>query len=330
MTIKLKKLNVKSNDSIKQKFNSTLKAIYLASTQGFCAGVASAIEVVERALLKYGEPLYVRHHIVHNTTVIKSLESKGVVFIESLDEVPENQVVIFSAHGTSPIEYDNAKLRGLKIIDATCPLVTKIHRQAVRFSEKGVQTVLIGHHGHQELIGTSGYVDSRLLHVIETEDDVDQLSLDPELPIGYLTQTTLSVSDTAGIINKLRQRYPAIQGASKADICFATTNRQNAVHELVEICDLIIVCDSPHSSNSNRLRETAIDAGVDSYIIDIAAELELSWFDHKCKVGITSGASVPQSVVDNTVDWIQSHFGPLPVHQGENIESTIKFPIPNI
>ncbi len=309
---------------------TTLKEIHLASTQGFCAGVASAIEVVDRALVKYGTPLYVRHHIVHNTTVINDFESKGVIFIEELDDVPEDQLVIFSAHGTAPYEYERAKKRGLRIIDATCPLVTKIHRQAVRFSEEGVQTILIGHHGHQELIGTSGYVDSRLLHVIETEDDVDALCLDPDQPIGYLTQTTLSVSDTAGIIEKLRQKYPSIKGASKADICFATTNRQNAIQELVEHCDLIVVCGSPHSSNSNRLRETAEKFGVESYIIDSVSELELSWFEGKYKVGITSGASVPQSVVDMTVSRIQSHFGELPVYQGKNIESTIKFPIPNI
>ena len=309
---------------------TTLKEIHLASTQGFCAGVASAIEVVDRALVKYGTPLYVRHHIVHNTTVINDFESKGVIFIEELDDVPEDQLVIFSAHGTAPYEYERAKKRGLRIIDATCPLVTKIHRQAVRFSEEGVQTILIGHHGHQELIGTSGYVDSRLLHVIETEDDVDALCLDLDQPIGYLTQTTLSVSDTAGIIEKLRQKYPSIKGASKADICFATTNRQNAIQELVKHCDLIVVCGSPHSSNSNRLRETAEKFGVESYIIDSVSELELSWFEGKYKVGITSGASVPQSVVDMTVSRIQSQFGELPVYQGKNIESTIKFPIPNI
>ncbi len=320
-------MSVKSIDKIN---HSVLESIYLASTQGFCAGVASAIEVVERALLKYGTPLYVRHHIVHNTTVIQSLESQGVVFIESLSDVPANQVVIFSAHGTAPLEYENAKDRGLKIIDATCPLVTKIHRQAVRFSEKGVQTVLIGHNGHQELIGTSGYVDARLLHIIETEEDVDRLNLDSDQPIGYLTQTTLSVSDTAGIIKKLRKKYPTIQGASKADICFATTNRQNAVKELIELCDLIIVCGSPHSSNSNRLRETSLECGVDSYIIDVSSELDSSWFDQKRVVGITSGASVPRSIVDSTVSWIQERFGSVPVYEGENIESTIKFPIPNI
>jgi 4-hydroxy-3-methylbut-2-enyl diphosphate reductase len=308
----------------------TLKEIHLASTQGFCAGVASAIEVVERALVKYGKPLYVRHHIVHNTTVICDLESKGVVFIEALSEVPKDHVVIFSAHGTAPVEYERAKLRGLKIIDATCPLVTKIHRQSVRFSEQGVQTILIGHHGHQELIGTSGYVDSSLLHIIETEEDIDKLSLDSSRPIGYLTQTTLSVSDTEGLIQKLRQKYPSIKGAPKADICFATTNRQNAVQKLAVHCDLIIVCGSPHSSNSNRLRECAAAYGVDSYIIDTVVELDFSWFDQKTVVGITSGASVPQSVVDETVSKIKDYFGPMPVYQEDNIEGSIRFPIPNI
>jgi 4-hydroxy-3-methylbut-2-enyl diphosphate reductase len=256
----------------------SVELITLASTQGFCAGVASAIEVVKLALKKYGAPLYVRHHIVHNTTVISNLESEGVIFIERLSQVPENEVVIFSAHGTAPSEYEAARLRGLKIIDATCPLVTKIHRQAVRFSEQNTQTVLIGHRGHQELIGTSGYVDSDLLFIVESEDDVDHLKIDPNLPVGYLTQTTLSISDTAGIIEKLRKRYPHIQGAPKADICFATTNRQNAVIELARSSDVIIVCGSPHSSNSNRLRETAENEGVPSYIIDIADELNFDWF----------------------------------------------------
>ena len=185
---------------------------------GFCAGVASAIEVVEKALLKYGSPLYVRHHIVHNTRVIDEFESQGVVFIEELSDVPENNTVIFSAHGTAPGEYINAQKRGLKIIDATCPLVSKIHRQAVRFSEGGVQTVLIGHKGHQELIGTSGYVDQDILHIVEDLADVESLDLDPIFPIGYLTQTTLSVDDTQVIIQALREKYPDIMGPPKADI----------------------------------------------------------------------------------------------------------------
>ena len=310
--------------------NSTLNDIYLASTQGFCAGVASAIEVVNLALLKYGTPLYVRHEIVHNTIVIDDFKKKGVIFIEELDDVPSNQTVIFSAHGTSPEQYKLAKSRGLHIIDATCPLVSKIHREAVRFSERKIQTVLIGHRGHQELIGTSGYVDPNLLHIVETLDDIEKLELDDRLPVGYLTQTTLSVDDTKHIIEKLRSKYPTIMGPPKADICYATTNRQNSVKEIAEICDVIIVCGSPTSSNSNRLRETSELLGVDSYIIDTVDELDLNWLDGKTKCGITSGASVPKSVVDNLLKKLRLEFPEAVIHESENIEKGIHFPLPNI
>lgn len=307
-----------------------LEEIHLAATQGFCAGVASAIEVVERALAKYGTPLYVRHHIVHNTTVIADFESQGVIFIEELNEVPENQTVIFSAHGTAPYEYVRAKERGLRIIDATCPLVSKVHREAVRFSGKGIQTILIGHRGHQELIGTSGYVKPELLFVIEDENEIDSLQIDPSLPVGFLTQTTLSVSDTKRMIDKLRKKFPEIQGPPKSDICFATQNRQNAVEKLAEICDLIVVCGSSYSSNSNRLRECAEQHGVTSYIIDTVDGFDLTWLVGKKKIGITSGASVPQKIVDAVVKRIQTVCGDVPIYQEENVEKSIKFPIPNI
>ena len=309
---------------------TTLKEIHLASTQGFCAGVASAIEVVDQALAKYGEPLYVRHHIVHNTRVISDFESRGVIFIENLEDVPENQTVIFSAHGTAPDEYVKARKRGLIIIDATCPLVSKIHRQAVRFSEMGVQTVLIGHRGHQELIGTSGYVDQNLLSIVEDLEDVKKLELDPVFPIGYITQTTLSVDDTQLIIQALKEKYPEIQGPPKADICFATTNRQNAVKEITRLCDVIVVCGSPQSSNSNRLRETSSALGVDSYIIDDISEFKFDWLNGKERLGITSGASVPQVIVDELVSLIQSKYSDAVLFQSENIEKGIKFPLPNI
>ena len=307
-----------------------LEEIHLAATQGFCAGVASAIEVVEKALKKYGSPLYVKHEIVHNTAVINDFKKEGVIFIENLSDVPENNVVIFSAHGTAPDEYVKANKRGLRIIDATCPLVSKIHREAVRFSERGVQTVLIGHKGHQELIGTSGYVDQSLLHIIETVDDVSLLNLDESKPIGFLTQTTLSVSDTQLIIKALKERYPNISGPPKADICYATTNRQNAVSDIASVCDIIIVCGSPTSSNSNRLREMSESLGVDSYIIDTVAELDFSWFDNKRRCGITSGASVPKKIVDDVVIALQARFKNIKIFQDDNIETGIHFPLPNI
>jgi 4-hydroxy-3-methylbut-2-enyl diphosphate reductase len=304
--------------------------IHLAHTQGFCAGVDSAIEVVNLAIDKYGTPLYVRHEIVHNTSVIKEFESRGVRFIESLADVPDDHVVVLSAHGTAPDVFLEAKARGLKLIDATCPLVTKVHRQAVKFSERGIQTVLIGHRGHQELLGTSGYVDPTLLFVVEDEADVDALVVNPELPIGYLTQTTLSVEDTRGMIEKLHQRFPDIQGPPKANICYATQNRQDAVRELTEVCDLVIICGSPSSSNSNRLRETAENCGVESYIIDTVEELQLDWLRDKKKVGISSGASVPRYVVDAVVAKIKSIFLDAVVFEKPTIEVGIQFPIPTI
>lgn len=309
---------------------SVVKEIHLAATQGFCAGVASAIEVVNRALAKYGTPLYVRHHIVHNTTVIDEFEKKGVIFIEKLEEVPSDQTVIFSAHGTAPEEYVNAKKRGLIVIDATCPLVSKVHREAVRFSERGIQTILIGHKGHQELIGTSGYVDKELLFIIEDESDIDALQVDESRPIGFLTQTTLSVRDTQGMIEALKRKYPKIQGPPKSDICFATQNRQNSVMDLAAYCQVIIVCGSPHSSNSNRLRECSENEGIPSYIIDTAAEFNFDWIDGKQKIGITSGASVPKNIVDDLVDKIKSHYDNVLLFQEENVEKSIKFPIPRI
>lgn len=311
-------------------FSMSLREIHLAHTQGFCAGVDSAIEIVNLSIEKYGTPLYVRHEIVHNTSVIEHFKDQGVIFIEDLADVPDGQVVVFSAHGTAPGVYQDAKARGLKVIDATCPLVTKVHRQALKFSERGIQTILIGHHGHQELLGTSGYVNPELLFIIENEDDIDLLKINPKLPVGYLTQTTLSVEDTRGMITKLHEKYPHIQGPPKANICYATQNRQDAVRQLATFCDLVIICGSPSSSNSNRLRETSANCGVESYIIDTVSELNMSWFDGKEKVGISSGASVPRYVVDAVVKRILEDYPSVTVLQEPTIEVGIRFPIPNI
>lgn len=307
-----------------------LEKIILAHTQGFCAGVVSAIEVVKLALEKYGVPLFVRHQIVHNTAVIREFESRGVVFIEDLSDVPNNNVVVFSAHGTAPEVFETARQRGLNILDATCPLVTKVHREAVKFSEKNIQTILIGHKGHQELLGTSGYVNQDLLFVIEDEADIDQLALNPDLPIGYLTQTTLSVDDTKGMIGKLKRLYPHIQGPPKSNICYATQNRQDAVKELVENTEVIIICGSPNSSNSNRLRETSENLGVPSYIIDSVDELNLSWLTGKKILGISSGASVPRSSVNDLVELLKREYPNAIIDQEPSHEIGIKFPIPNI
>lgn len=308
----------------------SIEIIELAHTQGFCAGVDSAIEVVNLALKKYSVPLYVRHQIVHNTSVIREFESKGVIFIESLDDVPDGGVVVFSAHGTAPGVYEDAKKRGLKVIDATCPLVTKVHRQAVKFSEKKIQTVLIGHRGHQELLGTSGYVDPNLLFIIEEERDIETLNIDPSQPIGYLTQTTLSVDDTKGMVDALKRRFPQLQGPPKANICYATQNRQDAVKDMATRSDIIIICGSPNSSNSNRLRETAENMGIPSYIIDTVDELDMSWFDGHRYIGISSGASVPRFVVDAVVNQLTKIFPHVEIRQSPTIEVGIRFPIPAI
>ncbi|MCR4338229.1 MAG: 4-hydroxy-3-methylbut-2-enyl diphosphate reductase [Candidatus Omnitrophica bacterium] len=304
--------------------------VFLARAQGFCAGVASAVEIVELALKKYGTPLYVYHDIVHNTYVVNDFRKRGVIFIEDLNEAPEGSRIILSAHGVPPEIIQKARAHKLKFLDATCPLVTKVHNEAVKFSKEDCETVLIGHKGHQELIGTSGYVKPELLHIVENEQDVDRLDLDPTKPVAYLTQTTLSVDETKGIIKKLKEKFPHLMAPPRSDICYATQNRQDSVKELAQFCDVIIICGSPHSSNSNRLRETGANAGVPSYIIDRAEELNLSWLKGKQKIGISSGASVPRFIVDELVEQIQAHYPVKKVHTFENPEKNIVFRLPEL
>ena len=301
--------------------------IYLARTQGFCAGVASAIEIVEQALAKYGTPLYVYHDIVHNSSVVGDMQKRGVVFVEDLNDVPEGSRIIFSAHGIPPELINQAQRRRLKYVDATCPLVTKVHKEAVKFSGQNIDIVLIGHVGHQELIGTAGYVTPELLHIVETEADVDELDIDPSKSVAYITQTTLSVDETKGIIDKLGKKFQKLQAPLRSDICYATQNRQDAVKDLAKKCDVIIICGSPHSSNSNRLRETGEQQGVDSYIVDTAAELDLSILDGKKNIGLSSGASVPRHLVDEIIAKIHSQHPDARVHEFDNPEKNIVFPI---
>ena len=304
--------------------------IYLARTQGFCAGVASAVEIVDQALTKYGPPLYVFHEIVHNTFVVQDFKRRGVIFVEDLNEVPDGKFIIFSAHGVAPSIIETAKRKNLKYIDATCPLVTKVHKEAVNYSQKDIETILIGHKGHQELIGTSGYVNPELLHIVEDEHDIDELALDADQPVAYLTQTTLSVTETEGLIYKLKQRFPHLIGPKRADICYATQNRQDAVKELSQSCDIIIICGSPNSSNSNRLRETGEKEGVTSYIIDTADEFDMTLLEGKSKLGISSGASVPRYIVDQLVNRIREHYPETQVNELPNPEKNIVFPLPAI
>jgi 4-hydroxy-3-methylbut-2-en-1-yl diphosphate reductase len=316
--------------SFRARMGGMIEHIYLAHTQGFCAGVSSAIEVVNQALVKYGPPIYVRHHIVHNTSVIADFESKGVVFIEDLAELPKGSRVIFSAHGVAPEVYEQAKQYELISVDATCPLVTKVHREAIAFTKKDVQTVLIGHKGHQELIGTSGFVRPDLLSIVENETDIEALELDPTRPVGYLTQTTLSVTETAKLIASLKVKYPGILAPPKEDICFATQNRQDAVLELAKVCDVIVICGSPHSSNSNRLKETAADQGIAAYILDTPDELDWTWLAGKTSVGLSSGASVPRYLVDQLVDRVLARYPGAQLHEAESVEKGIRFAVPKV
>ncbi|MBI3314952.1 MAG: 4-hydroxy-3-methylbut-2-enyl diphosphate reductase [Candidatus Omnitrophica bacterium] len=301
--------------------------IYLAKTQGFCAGVASAIDIVELALKTYGTPLYVYHDIVHNTSVVNDMRERGVIFVEDLNNVPEGGRIIFSAHGIPPTLIDQAKARQLKYVDATCPLVTKVHKEAVKFSSQNIDTVLIGHVGHQELVGTSGYVRPDLLHIVEDEDDVDDLDITPGKTVAYITQTTLSVDETKGVIAKLQKRFPKLVGPSRSDICYATQNRQDAVKELAKTCDIIVICGSPHSSNSNRLRETGEGQGVESHIVDTAEELDVRIFKNKHKIGLSSGASVPRYLVDTIIEKIQNAYPETSVQEFANPEKNIVFPV---
>ena len=305
-----------------------LTDLYLAHTQGFCAGVVNAIDIVELCIVKYGTPLYVRHAIVHNTSVIKDFEARGVVFVESIDDVPHDGVVVFSAHGTAPDVYAKAKERNILIVDATCPLVTKVHRQARRYSERGVHIILIGHRGHQELIGTSGYIDPKLLHVVEDFLDIESLNLTEDAEVGVLTQTTLSVDDTTVLITKIKEKYPNVITGTKEDICFATQNRQDAVKTLAKTCDFILICGSPNSSNSNRLVETAKQMGADSFIIDLPEEFDLNVLKKYKEVGISSGASVPAYLVNKLVDNIKVLYPNVDIHREPSIEKDILFPLP--
>jgi len=304
--------------------------IYLAKTQGFCAGVAFAVDIVDEALEKYGAPLYVYHEIVHNTSVVEGFRKKGVIFVEDVNDVPEGERVIFSAHGVPPSVLEVAEARKLKYVDATCPLVTKVHNEAVKFSEQKYEIVLIGHKGHQELIGTSGYVNPELLHIVEDESDIDKLKIDPQASVAYITQTTLSVDDTTSMIDQLKLKFKNMIAPPRSDLCYATQNRQDAVKDLAAICDAIIICGSPNSSNSNRLMETGEKHGAASYIVDSADELDMSVLEGKEKIGISSGASVPRSIVDQLVDRIKDKYPGTIVHTFGNPEKNIVFALPKI
>ncbi len=284
--------------------------VLLANPRGFCAGVDRAIEIVERAIELFGAPIYVRHEVVHNRFVVNDLKQKGAVFVDELDQVPDDSHVIFSAHGVSKAVQNEAKRRGLSVFDATCPLVTKVHMEVSRYSRKGIETILIGHKGHPEVEGTMGQYDRSRggeIYLVESANDVRKLRVNNPKILRFVTQTTLSKDDTAVVINCLYETFPDIQGPKKEDICYATQNRQDAVKQLSEQCDLILVVGSKNSSNSNRLREIAENKEIEGYLIDSADDIRLEWINNKIRVGLTAGASAPELLVQNVIEFLKNN-----------------------
>ena len=300
--------------------------VILAQPRGFCAGVVRAIEIVERALQKYGPPVYVRHEIVHNKHVVDTLKNKGARFVEELDEVPEGAVTVFSAHGVPQSVVKTATARGLPVLDATCPLVSKVHNQGKRYVAHGRTLILIGHAGHPEVEGTMGQVPGPVL-LVQNVDDVAALTLAEDTPVAYITQTTLSVDDTKDIIAALQQRFTDIQGPDIRDICYATQNRQSAVRDLSKLVDVILVVGAANSSNSNRLREIGTEAGVASYLIADGSELNAEWLKDARAVGITAGASAPEVLVDDVIEALR-RIGPVAVSVLPGREENIEFRLP--
>ncbi len=303
----------------------TLRVI-LAQPRGFCAGVERAIDIVERALTKFGPPIYVRHEIVHNRHVVEDLRSRGAVFVDELDEVPEGAWTVFSAHGVARKVVQAAADRTLPVIDATCPLVAKVHAEGRRYAAQGREIVLIGHAGHAEVEGTIGQIDGTV-YLVQTVEDAEKLQVQDDEKLSYITQTTLSVDDTRGIIAVLNRRFPAIVGPDVKDICYATQNRQEAVHHLAELVDLILVVGSKNSSNSNRLREIGAELGHPAYLIDDASALQAAWFEGVTKVGLTAGASAPEVLVQGVIEGLKQ-FGRVEIELLAGTPEDVKFKLP--
>ena len=300
--------------------------VVLAQPRGFCAGVERAIEIVERALKKFGPPIYVRHEIVHNRHVVEDLRTRGAVFVDELDEIPAGAMTVFSAHGVAKRVEEVARERGLPVIDATCPLVTKVHNEGRRYAAAGRELVLVGHAGHAEVEGTIGQMPGKV-HLVQTVEDV--AALEPSTPekLAYITQTTLSVDDTRGIISALKAKFPSITGPDVRDICYATQNRQQAVRDLAEAADMILVVGSKNSSNSNRLREIGEELGKPSYLIDDASHLRAEWFVGIGSVGLTAGASAPETLVQGVIEGLRA-FGPVEVTTLDGVAEDVKFRFP--
>ncbi len=299
--------------------------IELANPRGFCAGVDRAIEIVEKALEMFGAPIYVRHEVVHNTYVVNCLKTKGAIFVEKLDEIPDDATVIFSAHGVSQAVQNEAKKRQLQVFDATCPLVTKVHMEVARYAKNNVNVILIGHAGHPEVDGTMGQFSHQQakIYLVEDTDDVQALNIEVAENLAYVTQTTLSVDDTKNIIAQLKHKYPNIQGPRKDDICYATQNRQDAIKKLSKTCDMILIVGSTNSSNSNRLKELAIKNNIPSHLIDNASELNKAWFDNIKQIGLSAGASAPELLVEEVITQIQDWFDATLLNDGESTENIV-------
>ncbi|MCG2582762.1 4-hydroxy-3-methylbut-2-enyl diphosphate reductase [Massilia sp. TS11] len=302
------------------------KEILLAQPRGFCAGVDRAIEIVERALQQFGAPIYVRHEIVHNAYVVKDLRDKGAIFIEDLDDVPPGNTLVFSAHGVSKAVRAEAEARGLKVFDATCPLVTKVHVEVAKMRKQGCEIIMIGHDGHPEVEGTMGQVEAGM-YLVETVEDVDKLDVANPDQLAYVSQTTLSVDDTADIIAAIKRRFPNVHEPKKGDICYATTNRQEAVKFMAPQVDLVVVVGSPNSSNSNRLREVAEKKGTPAYMVDNASQIDPAWLEGKRRIGVTAGASAPEVLVRAVIDHLRA-LGAQSVRALEGVEENVTFPLP--
>ena len=309
--------------------NAAPHKLLLAAPRGYCAGVDRAVQTVERALELHGAPVYVRKEIVHNKHVVEELAARGAIFVDELqDTIPEGAITVFSAHGVSPAVHADAEARGLRTIDATCPLVTKVHREAIKFAEDGYTIVLVGHAGHEEVEGTMGEAPGAMV-LVESEADVDALEVEDPERIAYLTQTTLSVDETRAIIARLREKFPAITGPRTDDICYATTNRQLAVRQMAEQCDLVLVIGSKNSSNSNRLVEVARDHGAVAHLVDNAAEVREEWLEGKRVVGISSGASAPEELVAELVAFFRAR-GTKDVQEFEVLREDVRFMLPKV
>ena len=304
--------------------------ILLANPRGFCAGVDRAIAIVNEALRRFNPPIYVRHEVVHNKFVVEDLARRGAIFVEELDEVPDGAIVIFSAHGVSKAVEDEALRRDLTVIDATCPLVTKVHIEVGKFAKSGMDAILIGHAGHPEVEGTMGRFDTRFggrIHLVEDVEDVANLPLNEHSKTAFVTQTTLSIDDTATVINALKDKFPQINAPRKDDICYATQNRQDAVKSLAKVCQVVLVVGSPNSSNSNRLRELAERLGAKAYLIDNASQMDKTWFDGVYQVGVTAGASAPEILIQEVLDTLQAWGGQTP-QELSGIEENVTFSLP--